>query len=190
LGYDNLFAPKAEAVKQRIEKEFPESRVHAHVRRATFPTDIRGDLVIDATGEEAFSEALNYHRQKMEPASRPPTLHTWILGNGECAQALWVDTHKYACYRCLRCNDPERTPRFPILSHPPETQNLGCHAFTPYAVSAPMTAAALATDFVAGWMSGDPSPRFRTRAVEGAKLRKVKSKNLTPLAGCPACATR
>jgi hypothetical protein len=189
LGYDSLFTLKAEAVKQRIEKEFPESRVQAHVRRAEFPLDIRGDLIVDATGEEAFSEALNYHRQQLDLVRRPLTLHTWIMGNGDCAQALWVDLPKFACYRCLRCNDPERTPRFPILEHPPETLNLGCHAFTPYAVSAPMTAAALATDLVIGWMSGDPSPRFRTRVVEGAELRKVKSQNLSPLVGCPACSS-
>ena len=190
LGYDSLLMPKAEAVQRRLLQEFPGANVQAQPREARWHEDLQGDLVIDATGEEALSEALNFHRLQVGLARRPPVLHVWVVGNGDCAQALWVDTPKFACYRCLRCNDPARTPRFPLLNHPVEQRNFGCHAFTPFAVSAPMMAAALACDLVTDWMRGDPSPRFRTRAIESTDTRKVKPQNLAPLRECPACSLR
>ena len=190
LGYDSLLLPKVEAVRRRLQQEFPGVNVRAWPREVNWHGDLCGDLIIDAAGEEALSEALNYHRLQIDSAVRPPLLHAWIVGNGDCAQALWTDTPKFACYRCLRCNDGARTPRFPVMNHPMEQRNLGCHAFTPFAVSAPMMAAALACDLVVDWMRGNPSPRFRTRAVESADVRKLKPQNLTPLTGCPACSPR
>lgn len=190
LGYDYLLQPKAEAVERRLRQEFPGINVKSLVREVRRREDLRGDLVIDATGEEALSEALNYHRLQIDASRRPPLLHAWIVGNGDCAQALWTDSAQFACYRCLRCNDLARTPRFPVANQAAERRNFGCHAFTPFAVSAPMTAAALACDLVTDWMRGTPSPRFRTRAAESADVRKLKAQNLTPLKDCPACSAR
>lgn len=190
LGFGSLFMPKAEAVQRSLQHQFPGAKLVAYPRPILLPEDLKGDLVINATGEEALSEAINYRHVQLPSSTRPPLLHVWVAGNGDCVQALWTDTAKYACYRCLRCTDPARTPRFPLYDNPPEQRNLGCHAFTPYAVSAPMAAAALATDMVVHWLQGDPSPRFRTRLIEGSSARKHKPQNIEPLTGCPACSPR
>ncbi|MFD0724383.1 ThiF family adenylyltransferase [Lysobacter brunescens] len=187
LGFESFLMPKVQALEQTLTAQFPQAHVTKQERDALLPADLSGDLIIDATGEEALSEAMNYHRQQLAATDRPPLLHVWVTGNGECVQSLWQDAQKFACYRCLRRNDPPRTPRFDIMPAPKEVRILGCQAFTPFAVSAPMSAAALAIDNVIDWMKGDPSPRFRTRMVESSQARKIRNQDLSPLSDCPAC---
>lgn len=187
LGMDSLYKPKALALQETLTRQFPHARIAAEPRRVAYPSDIVGDLVIDATGEEAVSEAINANRRTKPGSEGLPVLHTWIVGNGECVQALWVDKKKYACFRCMRRDNPARTLRFPVIDHYPETRIVGCSAYTPYAVSAPMSASALAIDMIIDWLKGDVSPRFRTRYIEGADVRKIKNQNVTPLEGCPGC---
>lgn len=185
LGYESLFRPKVVALAEMLTRQFPGTRITAQ-HRPVRPSDLRGDLIIDATGEEAVSLSLNHWRLTLPEAGRPPSLHVWIYGNGECTQALWVDSPKHACFRCLRHLD--RTPRFDLHLPLPERRVAGCQAFTPYAVSAPMAATALATDLTIAWLQGDPKPRFRTRMLEGVSARTLKNQDVVPLAGCPACA--
>jgi len=187
LGMDSLYKPKAIALKEGLTRQFPHANIVAEPRSAAYPSDIAGDLVIDATGEEAVSEAINANRRSSPHTEGVPILHTWIVGNGECVQALWVDKRKYACFRCMRRNDLARSQRFPVIDHDPETRVVGCNAYTPYAVSAPMSASALAIDMLVDWLKGNVSPRFRTRSIEGADIRKLKNQNVSPLEGCPGC---
>lgn len=190
LGYDSLFENKAAALRKVLEHEAPFTNITSSDVNAVavFPTGF--DLVIDATGEEAVSEALNVRH--LESFPKVPLMHVWVFGNGDCVQGLWVDSHKYACYRCLRHNDGPQygEPRFPLTDAETLRAFVGCHAFTPYAVSASMSAAALATDFIADWLRGDASPRFRLRYNEETALRRFKSHNVSPLQGCPACRPR
>lgn len=188
LGMDSLYEFKVEALKKALTRQFPHAKIVAERRSAAYSSDIGGDLVIDATGEEAVSEAINANRRSKSRAEGVPVLHCWIVGNGECVQALWVDQKKYACFRCMRRNDPARSQRFPMTDHDPETRIVGCSAYTPYAVSAPMSASALAIDMIADWLKDNVSPRFRTRSIEGAELRSIKNQDVKPLEGCPGCA--
>lgn len=187
LGFESFLMPKVQALELALSSQFPQVRIIKQERDALFPADLSGDLIIDATGEEALSEAMNYHRQQLAVTNRPPLLHIWVTGNGECVQSLWQDSQKFACYRCLRLNDLPRTPRFDILPAPKDVRVLGCQAFTPFAVSAPMSASALAIDSLIDWLKSDPSPRFRTRTVESSKAKKIKNQDLSPLSDCPAC---
>lgn len=188
LGYPALFQPKAQALAGELSRQFPLSRIVPLVKSAfECPFLFTAELIIDATGEETVSEWLNGLR--LDRKARVPMLHVWIKGNGESVQAIWTDDSGAGCYRCLRWTDHlhYRQERFPVLKKAPEHRFVGCHAFTPYAVSAPMRAAALASDMVSDWIKGDPSPRFRTRSIEGADVRKVKNQNISKLDGCPAC---
>lgn len=187
LGYESLFENKAVALKATLSRESPFSNIAAGSQNVVSLTLQDADLVIDATGEQAVAEALNYNH--VQSNQRSPMLHVWVYGNGECAQGIWVDSRKYACYRCLRHHDEAQyqNERFPLSNKAAQRAFVGCHAFTPYAVSAPMSAAALAIDFVADWLKGDVSPRFRIRYNEDTSLRRFKNQNVSPLEGCPAC---
>lgn len=190
LGYESLFANKAVALKASLGREAPFAKINATTKSglASFPNGF--DLIINATGDQAVAEGLNAHHAQSKMDT--PLLHLWVFGNGDCVQGLWVDSPKHACYRCLRHNDEAqyRAHRFPLTDEPPVRAFVGCHAFTPYAIAAPMSAAALGCDFVSDWMRGDVSPRFRTRYSENAHLHKIKSQNVPPLKGCPACGAR
>lgn len=188
LGVESLYQAKSAALADLLTSQFPHAKITSSVRRAELPNDFnRANLVIDATGEESLSEAINYYRLQLREATRPPVQHVWVTGKGECAQVLWTDDTLHACYRCMVLNDGKRTPRYD-LGLPPDPEVVhGCQTFTPYAVSAPMMASALAIDQISAWLCGTPSPRFRTRMVEGSRARKLKNQDVEPLKECPAC---
>ena len=189
LGYPALMQAKAEALRDELLRQFPHSAIEAHARSVFDHAQLfAAELIIDATGEESVSEYLNGLR--LQRRTRTPILHVWIRGNGEAVQALWTDAQGGACYRCLLVPDARvhRKERFALLKTQSLRRTDGCRAYTPYAVSAPMHAAALATDMVCAWLQGDPSPRFRTRSQENADVFTVKNQNLTRIASCPACA--
>jgi len=189
LGYPALMRAKAVALKDELLRQFPHSAIEAHTRSVVGHSKLfAAELIIDATGEESVSEYLNGLRLKR--GTHTPLLHVWIRGNGEAVQALWADAQGGACYRCLLIPDARahRKERFALLKAESLRRTDGCRAYTPYAVSAPMHAAALATDMVCAWLQGNPSPRFRTRSLENADVFKVKNQNLIRMTNCPACA--
>ncbi|WP_249721496.1 ThiF family adenylyltransferase [Pseudomonas syringae] len=193
LGFNALLKRKSEALKAELDVQFPYTAIESKPIAITRHLDYSNfDLVINATGEEPLAEMLNAQRISKDGAF-PPILHVWIKGNGECVQALWTDSLKYGCFRCLRRHEPgtEMAERFPVLKHEVEKGFRACQHFTPYSVSASLSGAALVADMLIDWKrKGDPSPRFRTRAVENSDTYKVKNQDISPLMGCPACATR
>lgn len=189
LGFPSLYQNKAVALRDDLIRQFPYLAVEAQIDTPRLNDQFFAtDLIIEATGEEALSSLVNAshmeHRLK-------PILYVWVKGNGEVVQALWSDSSKYGCFQCLRhgIGPNYRQDRFPVLPNPPRTQFRGCSSFTPYAVSAPMSAAALAADMVGDWLRGDVSPRFRTRYLETANALRVKNQDIAPTDGCPACRT-
>ena len=188
LGYPSLFKSKSAELKAELQRQFPLARILSIEKDVAEVAKLfETDLLIDATGEEAVSEMLNARR--LAARSPTPLLHAWVLGNGEAVQTLWAQT-KGACYRCLRKSGPSepKDDRYPVLKAPPKRKQIACHAFTPFAVSAAMNAATLATEVIVDWLErADPSPRFRTRIAENADVRKVKNQDPERLAHCPAC---
>jgi molybdopterin/thiamine biosynthesis adenylyltransferase len=192
LGYPSLTQKKATAMAAELTRTFPLANVMGLVGDALHVPDLlNDDLLIDATGEEGLSEAINA-RQQAAQGDVSPILYARIFGAGEAVQTLWVDLRdKGACFRCLRSSDPQnnRAERFPLSSdNSPRQMRRGCNAITPYAVSAPMHAAALATDAVADWLGGNVSPKFRTLSRPGADVYKIKNQNPVRSPNCPACA--
>ena len=53
---------------------------------------------------------------------------------------------------------------------------MACADFTPFAVSASMSAAALTIDMILDWLQGDVSPRYRTRYTEKWMGEKIEVK--------------
>jgi len=189
LGYPSLFRLKAEALADELQRQFPFSAVRARARNARDLADLfDADLVIDATGEEAVSEMINAMR--LDRGTKVPVLHVRIRGNGECVQTFWAQGRELGCFRCLVQADHKnyREERYPVLKDQPKRRQLGCAGFTPYAVSAPMSAAALCLEVVVGWLeTGRASPRFRTRSTSNANVYAVKDQDVKRLPACPAC---
>lgn len=189
LGYPALFKPKVDALADELKRQFPFANVRAQRRSVQSMTDLFGvDLVIDATGEEAVSEMINAMR--LDRATEAPVLHVRIRGNGECVQTFWAQGRDLGCFRCLLNADHKkyREERYPVLKDQPKRKQMGCAGFTPYAVSAPMAAAALCLEVVVDWLqTGRASPRFRTSAAANANVYAVKNQDVRRLPACPAC---
>lgn len=184
-----LYENKAKACASKLAKEYP----HAIIRSIPHAIQVASrppcDLIIDSTGQQAFSILLNEEHVKSD-AARPdaPVLYLWLDGNGHCARSLHVDGTG-ACYRCLRTVDGR--DRFPPLRDENDTdtkRHLCSEAYVPFPPSASIQAAALGLDAALAWANGNPAPRFRTRAFSSV-AREHHDQNLTPLKDCPACQT-
>ena len=190
LGYPSLLQDKVAAMKEELGRTFPLAKVESVRGNALAVNDLfKGDLLIDATGEEAVSESINAKHMAHRP-SGCPVLYVRISGTGGAVQSLWVDAHKGACFHCLRHTDARglRVERFPIeKTNAPAWIMKGCQALMPYAVSAPMHAAALATDAIADWLQGRVSPRMRVLTRPGADVHPVKNQDPKRLDECVAC---
>jgi hypothetical protein len=181
LGVDMLLKPKATALAEFLIRQFPMANIKGDEEDARRVPDLfECDLLIDATGEEALSLVLNeIHQERLQAgACSPAMLFVWVLGNGEVVQGLLSDGGNHACYDCLNLPDGDELTRqrFRVLKQLPETRFVGCHAMRPYAVTAPVTAAALAAQMAIDWKTGNPKPRFRTQYLtRGAHLFNLKS---------------
>lgn len=189
LGYPSLFKHKTQALADELLRQFPFASVVAHtheVRRHSGLFD--ADLVIDATGEEAVSELINGMR--LDTETETPVLHVRIRGNGEAVQTYWAQSRTLGCFRCLLQTNHKnyREERYPLLKEEPQRKQLGCAGFTPYAVNAPMSAAALCMEVIVDWLrAGRANPTFRTRSMANANVYAVKDQDVRALKACPAC---
>lgn len=195
LGTARIGEWKAEAVKQELQRQFPEAHIRA-VRAGAegmLASLASYDLVVDATGEEALSLALNHGfvACRREGTRAPDVIHVWLFGNGSAGQALLVDGPQFACFKCLK-PDHEGQWRFdPLKSGTTVEQTAaacGEAQYIAYGVAAPAMAAALGLQLVLDWNGGSPGPRLRTVRVEKEATVEVKDRNPRPSDRCPACA--
>lgn len=195
LGAARIGEWKAEAVKQELQSQFAE----AHIRAAR--VDAEGmlanlasyDLVVDATGEEALSLALNHGfvARRREEEHAPDVIHVWLFGNGAAGQALLVDGPQFACFKCLKPDHNGQWRFSPLKSGTTVEQTAaacGQAQYIAYGVAAPAMAAALGLQLALDWNSGNPGPRLRTVRVEKKATVEVKDRNPQPSDRCPACA--
>jgi molybdopterin/thiamine biosynthesis adenylyltransferase len=193
LGLPYVGQNKAIAAKEELSRTDPDCQVTAVPAGALdhLHSLLDCDLVIDATGEQAFSDVLNRDLvlARNEGDTSAVCLHVWLVGSGVAAQAVLVDEPGHACFRCLRIEDG--MPRFRLLNpnHPVALTpaNCGEGAFFAYGVGAPAVAAGLAVQMCLDWVRGSPSPRYRTIRLNQDVTFAVKDSDATALERCPAC---
>jgi molybdopterin/thiamine biosynthesis adenylyltransferase len=192
LGVPYLSRNKADACRDFLLQQLPLVRVEAHDSNVLeFSTDFsRFDLIIDATGEEAVSIALNDRAVRARPRT-PPVLFVWLLGNGAAAQSILTGEPEFACFKCLK----------PVLSGPHRYRTLRDDAaikveknfscadalYIPFPVSRSVSAAALACDQALDWANGSTVHRFRSHTLDSKLAHNVKDANPLKFKECPAC---
>lgn len=194
LGMNALFENKAQAVGRLIQREFPHLNVQVRPVDARDVKDLfEADLVIDATGEEALSNALNHRflQERKKAKKVPDVLHVWIHGAGVQVMSLLVDSLDTACYRCLRRETPagEIEDRFQANKGDSISGlvHRGCESYMPFPVSTSVQAASLAVDAALDWANNKKSPRFRSRVIDNTNAMQIKDQDLEPLSNCRAC---
>ena len=194
LGPLHIGKNKAQAMKEELSRIAPDSEVMISTSDAleSFNQLLDFDLVLDATGEQAFSDVLNRRfvsaRQKEE--TETAVLHCWLLGSGIAAQAILVESNSFACYRCSRQHSPGKE-RFRTLrpEHPAHLIPAACGegSYFAYGAAAPSIAAGLAAQMCFDWVNNEPSPRFRTLSIVPSAVFSVKDSDPAPLSECPVC---
>lgn len=193
LGVPHLNQNKAIACAAFLNDMLPGATIEGEEADALSVTDLdRFDLVIDATGEEALSLALNQRAVDRRP-NGPEHLFVWLLGNGAVAQSILVGDPAKACFKCLK-TDLSGQPRFRALRPNVEieigsVQACGDADFVPFPVSRPVSAAAMACDMVLDWANGGRGDRFRNITFDKRKAFEIGNSSPAPSARCPACGT-
>jgi len=152
------------------------------------------DIIIDAGGYESLSRHLSRLLRKKNWFRRGRALlSVWVEGQGGVTRCLLQDSARAACYDCLWSYDSSTVPtqRKAAYSDPRWTEMAsdGYATMTPFSVSSPQAATALALDSLLDWLSGNPSPRFRSRSAEGVGIKSSFSMDVKRAVTCPGCST-
>lgn len=192
LGAPYLDRNKAEACADFLKQQLPHLDITSIPRSILDDLDAlaRYDLVIDATGEESLSIAINEFAVNKRP-NFPPVLFTWLEGNGAAAVAFMSGDAELACFKCLK-SDLAGTPRFRLLRSDTELQtgrNLACGDahFIPFPVSRAAAAASLACDVALDWVNGSKDHKWRSITLDHRRAVQLKDSNPKRVANCPAC---
>lgn len=192
LGLADLDRPKVEACAEMIGRDFPGVDVTPLVDPAQRREGMLAgaDLVIDATGEQEFSEWLNEwalgRRRSGSPC--PDLLFSWVTGQGVATQSFVVIDDTHACLRCLQPDhkklgrfDPRREQEVELVAP------CGQQPFTRYGPAASMAAASLASSHTVDWALGRPHHLLRTTRIDWEATVKRDPKSPDKASDCPAC---
>ncbi|WP_070888150.1 ThiF family adenylyltransferase [Pseudomonas argentinensis] len=183
LGFNRLFLPKSSALASELKVSMPALNVKAFEVKAQEVNLSGVDLVIDATGEEAFGHWL-------AKAISSPLLHVWIEGAGVAVRALTRFEARQGCYRCLTDHNHEGALISVEGGLEPIFAGQGCEGlYVPFPASVSIQAAALALDSALAWVGAKAWPSLSTRVVDTSY--ELLTQDCSPLKrpGCPACSS-
>lgn len=194
LNFDSLGKSKAAALATELKRFHPDVRITAINNDAVlvWPRVESADLIIDATGVEAVSDMLNAEALAQRKAGRSCNLlHTWLFANGVAAQAFLNVGGDYACYRCLRpdldrpwISDPRKDVKNSGKVVP---ASCGDGPYLPFAVDAPVAAAAITLRAALDFVEGRPDPRLRNVRIDSGNALLLNDRSPPPHERCPAC---
>ena len=184
-GFEGLLLRKVDCIAAELQRSLPGINVRP-VIGSVLDLHLREfDLIVDVTGEEQLSEALN---ARFLAGQSAPLIFSWIVGNGLAVQSFTLSSTKLGCLRCwkshgsLACYAPAERKQTTIRI------GRGCDdPFVPFNGSSPLLAAGLALQAVVDWASGNPTPTLRTIEIDYKSTRHIKPKSPKKTAICPAC---
>lgn len=192
LGLGDIGRYKAEACAENIGRDFPGIDVVPLTDKAQrHPAVLAGaDLIIDATGEQEFSEWLNDWRlmRRTDDLSCPTLLFTAINGLGVAVQTFMIIDDTYACLRCLQ-PDPKKLGRFDPRQEQEAEPVAPCgeQPFTRYGPAASTAAASLASSHAVDWALNRPHHLLRTIRIDWEVTVRRDPKSPDKASDCPAC---
>lgn len=195
LGIEFSGRLKSQSLAEYLNRDFPDADIQAvsDTIQHCWGQFREFDLVIDATGMEKVSSALNHHvKQMRREGSYPPVLYAMIFGNGIAVQTfLDKGGQDDACYKCLKPKYGEPWRFNPVKSKAGTTRfavrPCSVGSYTPFGVEASVTAATLALRHVLDVFAHDGRPTLRTRAIVPDFGIPVGDKTVTQSDRCPDC---
>ena len=191
LGITYIGEHKSEGCRRFLLDSLPHVNIRATMRNAADlrPLMPRYDLIIDATGEDAFSIALNQWAVDAAPKF-PPVIFTWLLGNGVGTQSFFYDGDRtQSCLKCLQpvMNEPARFEMAKDETRFGRTLACGDAGYIPYPVSRSSQAASLALEMALAWVRKDLRHRLMHRVLDFEHAKSFRDNNPDPSPRCPAC---
>lgn len=194
LGVRYLGRNKAEALAEELGLNFPDAHIETMPRdaRTMFSSLASYDLVIDATGNVHFSQALNAQaRERRRTGPFPPVIYAMIFGNGIAVQTfLESGKEGSACFKCLKPTHNEDWRYSPIKAGVETTTAVrpcGFGSFAPFGVEASNVAANLALRHTLDVLAGKPGAGLRTRVIDSELGRARDDKTASVSDKCPVC---
>lgn len=185
LGLESLLLPKAEALRRDLQRALPGVNARA-LEASVLDLSLKDfDLIVDATGEEQFSEALN---ARFLSGRSPPTVFAWIIGNGLAVQSFTLASRDHGCLHCWKSHG-NLSMFTPADVNELETRvGRGCDdPYVPFSGAAPLAASSLAMQAVLDWSSGRPNPTLRTIELDYRSTHHIKPKTPARATACRAC---
>lgn len=187
LGFEYIGQNKAAALCAELRAKYPEVQV------SFIPKRVRGlsslsqvSLVVDATGNEAFSQYLG---ESFLSGKLPPIVFSWVIGAGCGAQAYLLHDPKQACIGCLEHTKPGGQLSVMGRDYKMEVKNVGgCGDWlVPFPASAALHAASLAAEISLDWANGVSKPTLRSITLDNAQGKLVKPISPQQRANCEIC---
>ena len=187
LGFEGLLLRKADCIAAELNRSLPGIDVRPIIG-SVLDLDLRDfDLIIDATGEEQLSEALN---ARFVAGQSAPLIFSWIVGNGLAVQSFTLSSTTLGCLRCWKSHGS-------LASYVPAEREQttirigrGCDdPFVPFNGASPLLASGLALQAIIDWASGRPTPTLRTIEIDYKSTHHTKPKSPKKTSRCPACGT-
>ncbi|WP_456835437.1 ThiF family adenylyltransferase [Bradyrhizobium sp. USDA 4509] len=192
LGAPYLDRNKADGCADLLREQLPYLDITSIPRSIMNDTSLlrRQDLVIEATGEESLSIAINELAVNGRP-NFPPVLFGWLQGNGAAAVAFLAGDPDLACFKCLKV-ELAGPPRFRIMRSDVQIEtgrNLACGDahYIPFPVSRATIAAGLICDVALDWANGGAGPKWRSITLDHHRANHVKDGSPKRIETCPAC---
>jgi molybdopterin/thiamine biosynthesis adenylyltransferase len=185
LGIESLFLPKAEVLRRDLMRALPGINARA-TEGSILDLPLKDfDVVVDATGEEQLSEALNV---RFIAGDCPPIVFTWIVGNGLAVQSFTLSSREQGCLHCWKSHG-DISVFVPADVTQIETRvGRGCDdPYVPFSGAAPLAASSLALQALLDWSAGHPNPTLRSIELDHRVTRHIKPKTPARAASCPAC---
>jgi molybdopterin/thiamine biosynthesis adenylyltransferase len=183
LGFPHVMQNKAVALAEELMRYSPGAEVKPLPVNAMVANFGKVDLLIDATGEEAFG-----HWLVKKYARDIPLLSVWIEGPGVAVRGLLQTDPTQGCYRCL--TDQNRAGNYRSVEGEMEQiyAGQGCEqAYVPFPASVAMQAACLGGEMVLAWAKDRKASGLRTKILD-LKYKSAGPDGFLPKApGCPAC---
>jgi hypothetical protein len=192
LGSPYLDRNKADGCADFLREQLPYLDITSMPRSIMNDTTVlrRQDLIIDATGEEPLSIAINELAVTARP-DFPPVLFGWLEGNGAAAVAFMTGDPGLACFKCLKV-ELAGVPRFKLMRGDVKVEtgrNLACGDahFISFPVSRAAVAAGLICDIALDWANGGGGHKWRSLTLDHDRAIQIKDSNPKRIDRCPAC---
>lgn len=187
LGFEYIGQDKASALSLELRNKYPEVKLHAYsdrVKNLSVFSEV--DLVVDATGSEAFSQYLG---ENFISGNLPPIVFSWVVGAGCGAQAYLLHEREQACVSCLEHTKPGGQLSVMRREYEMKVKNAGACGdwLVPFSAPAALHAAALAAEIALDWSSGIFKPTLRSITLDYANGKQVKPISPRQRANCEVC---